>query len=520
MTAGISLIPVKPALIERRYSKRQTLDSIVCNTLSQGRESAVANTMSIPELQREALPTSGHGSLLKHIRDAIRGVPHDYTEGSIGRSLMLLAVPMVLETLMESLFAVVDVFFVAKLGADAVATVGLTESMIYIIFAVAMGLGIGAMAVVARRIGEHDPEGAAKSAVQAIMLGLIVGVVIGIVGVTLAPTFLRMLGAPATVLQIGTTYTRIMLGGNVVIVMLYMINAIFRGAGDAVIAMRVLWFANFINIVLGPCLIFGIGPFPELGVTGAAVATTIGRGCGVLFQLSQFARRNGRIVITRDRLGFDFSVMARVWRLSTTAMFQIIIGTTSWLGLVKILSKYGSTAIAGNTIGIRIILFALLPSWGMANAAATMVGQALGAGKPERAEKAAWMAGFYNMIFLGLIGLTFIVFAEPIAGVFTREPVVLGYAASCLRTVSFGFLFYAYGMVLTSALNGAGDTWTPTWINLGCFWCWEIPLAYVLANYAGLGPRGVFWAATVSFSTLALVSAVVFTRGNWKRKVV
>jgi len=201
-------------------------------------------------------------------------------------------------------------------------------------------------------------------------------------------------------------------------------------------------------------------------------------------------------------------------------MFQIIIGTTSWLGLVKILSKYGSTAIAGNTIGIRIILFALLPSWGMANAAATMVGQALGAGKPERAEKAAWMAGFYNMIFLGLIGLTFIVFAEPIAGVFTREPVVLGYAASCLRTVSFGFLFYAYGMVLTSALNGAGDTWTPTWINLGCFWCWEIPLAYVLANYAGLGPRGVFWAATVSFSTLALVSAVVFTRGNWKRKVV
>jgi putative MATE family efflux protein len=476
--------------------------------------------MSAPELQKETSEILVRDPWWSHVRDAIRGVPHDYTEGSIGRSLFLLAVPMVLETLMESLFAVVDVFFVAKLGADAIATVGLTESMIYIIYAVAMGLGIGAMAVVARRIGEHDPVGAAKSAVQAIILGAIVAVVIAVVGVALAPTFLNLLGAPDTVLQIGTTYTRVMLGGNIVIVMLYMINAIFRGAGDAAIAMRVLWFANFINIVLGPCLIFGVGPFPELGVTGAAIATTIGRGCGVLYQLSQFARRNGRIIITRDHLGFDFSVMKRVWRLSTTAMFQIIIGTTSWLGLVKILSKYGSTAIAGNTIGIRIIVFALLPSWGMANAAATMVGQGLGAGKPERAERAAWMAGFYNMIFLGLIGLAFILFAEPIAGIFTREPVVLSYAASCLRTVSFGFLFYAYGMVLTSALNGAGDTWTPTWINLGCFWCWEIPLAYVLANYVGLGPRGVFWAATVAFSTLALVSAVVFTRGKWKRKVV
>jgi MATE family, multidrug efflux pump len=476
--------------------------------------------MSTPSIQKGSLTTSIREPWWKHVRDAIRGVPHDYTEGSIGRSLMLLAIPMVLETVMESLFAVVDVFFVGRLGADAVATVGLTESMIYIIFAVAMGLGIGAMAVVARRIGEHDPDGAAKAAVQAIILGAIVASVVAVIGVTMAPTFLRLLGASDAVLQIGTTYTRVMLGGNIVIVMLYMINAIFRGAGDAAIAMRVLWFANFINIVLGPCLIFGIGPFPELGVTGAAIATTFGRGCGVLFQLSQLVRRNGRIVITRRHLAFDFLAMKRVWQLSTTAMFQIIIGTTSWLGLVKILSRYGSAAIAGNTIGIRIILFALLPSWGMSNAAATMVGQGLGAGKPERAERAAWMAGFYNMIFLGIIGLTFILFADSIAGIFTREPVVLGYASSCLRTVSLGFLFYAYGMVLTSALNGAGDTWTPTWINLGCFWCWEIPLAYVLANYAGLGPRGVFWAATISFSTLAFVSAFVFTRGKWKRKVV
>jgi len=302
--------------------------------------------------------------------------------------------------------------------------------------------------------------------------------------------------------------------------MLFMINAIFRGAGDAAIAMRVLWFANFMNIVLGPCFIFGIGPFPELGVTGAAVATTIGRGCGVIYQFTQLRRRDGRFVIQRKHIGFDFELMRRVWRLSTTAMFQILIGTTSWLGLMRILSSFGSVAIAGNTIGLRIIMFALLPSWGLGNAAATMVGQNLGARKPERAERAAWMAAFYNMIFLGIVGLTFIIFAEPIVHVFTAEADVAAYAASCLRTISYGFLFYAYGMVLTNALNGAGDTWTPTWINLGCFWCWELPLAYVLANHFGMGPYGVFRAAAIAFSTLAFVSAWVFTRGKWKRKVV
>jgi putative MATE family efflux protein len=476
--------------------------------------------MSAPQLQRENPESRVDEPWWRHVRDAIRGVHHDYTEGPIGRSLLLLAVPMVLETLMESLFAVVDVFWVAKLGADAVATVGLTESMLYIIYSIAMGLGIGATAVVARRTGERDPAGAAKAAVQSIILGVMVAAIIAAAGLTLAPTFLSLLGAQPTVLALGTTYTRVMLGGNIVIVMLYMINAIFRGAGDAAIAMRVLWFANILNMILGPCLIFGIGPFPELGVTGAAVATTIGRGCGVLYQISQLLRRDGRIMITREHLGLDWAVMKRVWRLSTTAIFQIMIGTTSWLGLVRILSRYGSAAIAGNTIGIRIILFALLPSWGMANAAATMVGQGLGARKPDRAERAAWMAGFYNMIFLGIVGLIFILFAEHIVAIFTKEAEVAAYAVACLRTVSFGFLFYAYGMVLTNALNGAGDTWTPTWINLGCFWLWEIPLAYVLANYAGLGPRGVFWAVTIAFSTLALVSARVFTRGKWKAKVV
>jgi MATE family, multidrug efflux pump len=470
--------------------------------------------MSTTQLQKE------QPSAWRHVRDAIRGVHHDYTDGPIGRSLLLLAVPMVLETLMESLFAVVDVFFVAKLGADAVATVGLTESMLFIIYAIAMGLGIGASALVARRIGERDPEGAARTAVQSIMLGVLVALIIGITGVTMAPTFLRFLGASPAVLATGSTYTRIVLGGNLVIMMLYMINAIFRGAGDAAIAMRVLWLANFINIVLGPCFIFGIGPFPELGVTGAAVATTIGRGCGVIYQFTQLARRDGRIVIMRSHITFDFELMRKVWRLSTTAMFQIIIGTTSWLGLMRILSTFGSVAIAGNTIGIRIIMFALLPSWGLGNAAATMVGQSLGAKKPERAERAAWMAAFFNMIFLGCVGVIFIFLAERIVHIFTVEPQVAKYAASCLRTISYGFLFYAYGMVLTNALNGAGDTWTPTWINLGCFWCWELPLAYVLAHHAGLGPYGVFWAAAIAFSTLAFVSAWVFTRGKWKRKVV
>jgi putative MATE family efflux protein len=475
--------------------------------------------MSTPEL-KEVHSSAPAEPWWRHVRDAIRGVHHDYTDGPIGRSLLLLAVPMVLETLMESLFAVVDVFFVAKLGADAVATVGLTESMLFIIYAIALGLAIGATALVARRIGERDPDGAARTAVQSIFLGVIVAAIIGITGFTLAPTFLRGLGASPSVLAVGQTYTRIVLGGNLVIMMLYMINAIFRGAGDAAIAMRVLWFANFMNIVLGPCFIFGIGPFPKLGVTGAAVATTIGRGCGVIYQFTQLRRRDGRIVIKRQHIGLDFDLMKRVWRLSTTAMFQILIGTTSWLGLMRILSSFGSVAIAGNTIGLRIIMFALLPSWGLGNAAATMVGQNLGAGRPERAERAAWMAAFYNMIFLGIVGLLFIVFAERIVHLFTTQADVALYASSCLRTVSYGFLFYAYGMVLTNALNGAGDTWTPTWINLGCFWCWELPLAYVLANYVGMGPYGVFWAAAIAFSTLAFVSAWVFTRGKWKRKVL
>jgi putative MATE family efflux protein len=427
---------------------------------------------------------------------------------------------MVLEMVMESVFAVSDVFFVSRLGASAVATVGLTESMLTIVYTVAIGLSIGITATVARRIGEKDPDRAAAAAVQGIIMGAIVAVAIGALGLLLAPTLLGVMGASPEVLRIGSRYTRVMLGGNVTVVMLFLINAIFRGAGDAAIAMRVLWLANAVNIVLGPCLVFGVGPFPKLGVTGAAVGTTIGRGIGVLFQLSQLRRRDGRVMIRRHHLRVDLPLMGSILKLSSSALFQTLVGTASWIGLIRVLASFGSAALAGYTIGIRIILFALFPSWGVSNAAATMVGQALGARRPERAERAVWQAGFYNMIALSLVAVVFVTAAGPLVSVFTRDPEVARFAASCLRTISFGFPFYAYGMVLTQSFNGAGDTVTPTWINLFCFWLWEIPLAYFLAVHAGIGPYGVFISIAVAFSTLALVSAVIFRQGRWKLQQV
>jgi len=476
-------------------------------------------TLRTPAPLNEAPDASAPG-LWSGIKEALRGSQRNYTEGPIGRAILILSVPMVLEMLMESVFVVVDVFFVAKLGADAVATVGLTESMLTLIYALALGLSIGVTATVARRIGERDAEGAARAAGQAIIMGLIAALIIGVAGVLLAPRLLALMGASPGVIELGSNYTRVMLGGNASIMMLFLINAIFRGVGDAAIAMRVLWLANIINILLGPCLIFGLGPFPELGVVGAATATTIGRGTGALYAFSRLVRPGGRISLMRRHLSLDFGVMARLIRLSASATFQVFIGMASWIGLIRIISGFGSEALAGYTIGIRVIIFALLPSWGMSNAAATMVGQALGAGKPERAERAVWLAGFYNMCFLGVVGLVFVVLAGPIIRVFTSDPAVIPYGVDCLRLVAYGFLFYAYGMVLTQSFNGAGDTFTPTVINLFVFWLWEIPLAYVLAYTFGLGPRGVFLAITISFSLLAVVSAIVFRRGNWKARTV
>ena len=459
-------------------------------------------------------------SLWADIKESVRGSHRSYTTGPIGRAILLLAIPMVLEMIMESVFAVVDIFWVSHLGTDAAATVGLTESLMTLIYALAIGLSIGAMAMVARRIGEGNPDGAARAAVQAIALTLLVSITIAVVATPFAPRLMALMGASPWVIEHGIGFTQVMLGCNFTVVTLFMVNAIFRGSGDAAIAMRTLWLANWINILLGPCLIFGLGPFPKLGIVGAAIATNIGRGTGALFALIKLFRPGGRFQIGWRHLGLEPAVMARLVRLSATGTFQVFIGMASWIGLVRIISSFGSNAVAGYTFGIRVILFALLPSWGMANAAATMVGQALGAKNPDRAERAVWQAGFYNMIFLGIVGFVFVLFAPQIIWFYTSDPQVSQYGVDCLRTVAYGFLFYAYGMVLGQSFNGAGDTWTPTIINLFVFWLWEIPLAFVLSKAWGMGPRGVFLAITIAFSTLAVVSAIVFNRGRWKRKVV
>jgi putative MATE family efflux protein len=450
------------------------------------------------------------------LREGVRGSSRDFTEGHVGHSVIVLAIPMVLEMCMESLFAVVDVFFVSKLGPDAVAAVGLTEGMLTIVYSIAMGLVIGATAVVSRRIGEKDLEAAAVAAVQVISLGVLLSAVAGVIGFFFAHRLLALMGAEAGVLAAPAGYATVMLMGCGSVVLLFLNNAIFRAAGDPTVAMRVLWFANGINIVLDPMLIFGFGPIPALGVAGAAVATTLGRSAAVAVQLWLLARGTSRIHIQWRHVRFAPDVMWSMCRLSSTGMLQILIDTTSWVVLVRVISAFGSSAVAGYTIGIRTVLFALLPAWGLSNAAATMVGQALGARKPERAERAVWTACRYNLWFLAAIGAVFVLFAPQIVAIYTSDPTVAPGAIACLRIVSLGFPLFAYGMVLTQAFNGAGDAWTPAWINLGCFWAWQVPLAYMLALASGLGPSGVYWAVMIAFSTLAMVSALIFRRGRWK----
>ena len=476
--------------------------------------------MSETTAEANAPPLGEHaeGGIWDSVREALRGSRRDYTKGPVARAILILAIPMVLEMIMESVFAVTDVFFVSRLGAAAVATVGLTESWLTLVYALAMGLAIGASAMVARRTGERDPEGAAKAGAQAMVLGLIVSMTIGVIGAILAPRMLALMGAPADVIATGSTYARIMLGGSATIVMLFLINAIFRGAGDAAIAMRVLWLANAINIVLGPCLIFGLGPFPELGVTGAAVATTIGRGTGALFAFSRLLKAGSRIDLHARHFPFDPALVTKIARLAWSAMIQLLIGMGSWIALTRVLATFGSSVIAGYTIGIRVIMFALLPAAGLANAAATMVGQALGAKKPERAVEAVRIAGMYNMMVLTVVGALLAIFAPMIARLFTSDPAVIPFAADALRIVAFGFPFYAWGMVISQSFNGAGDTRTPTLLNFFVFWCWEIPLAYVLAIHLGMGPRGIYVAMMIAFSTLAVAGAALFRRGKWKEK--
>lgn len=476
--------------------------------------------MSDPALTLGAAEGAAPPPLRDALVAAFRGDRYDYTKGAVGRAVVLLAVPMVLEMAMESIFAVCDIFFVGRLGPAAVATVGLTESLLTMVYTLAMGLAIAATAIVARRVGEGNEEGAGAAAGQALLLCVVVSLVLGVSGAVFGPRLLAVMGAGPDVLAIGSTYSRAMLGGSAVILFLFLVNAIFRGAGDAVIAMRVLWLANAINIALGPCLIFGLGPFPRMGVTGAATATTIGRGIGALFALSRLALGKGRVRAHLRDLRPNREILARLVRLAASATGQIFIGAASWIGLVRIVSTFGSDALAGYTIGIRVILFALLPSFGMSNAAATMVGQSLGARDPERARRAAWTAGRYNLYALGAIAIVFVAFARPIASIFTSDPVVLRYAAMCLRIVAAPFPVYAFGMVFTQAFNGAGDTATPTLLNLFVFWLWEIPLAWVLAVPLHVGPTGVFLSIAVAFVTLAIASGILFKRGRWMTRMV
>jgi putative MATE family efflux protein len=457
-----------------------------------------------------------HSSIWEDLRDSIRGVEFDYTKGRLGRAILLLSVPMMLEMSMESVFAVVDVFFVLRLGSAAAATVGLTEAMLTLLYALAIGLSMGTTAMVARRVGEGDLPAASVAAVQAIALGIGIAAVVGVIGGVFAGDLLDVMGATDEIRSVGTGYTRILFAGNVVIFLLFLVNAVFRGAGDASMAMRSLWLANLVNIILDPCLIFGLGPFPEMGLTGAAIATTIGRGTGVLYQFHVLARRRSRIRILPEQMRLVLPVMLRLFRVSAFGIFQFLVSTASWVVLIRIVSSFGEAAIAGYTLAIRILIFFFMPAWGMSNAAATLVGQNLGAGDPDRAEKAVWMTAWYNMAFLGTVGLLFIFWAPFFIGLFTDDAEVAAFGIDCLRIVAYGYMIYALGMVTVQAFNGAGDTVTPTIINVFAFWMVEIPLAYVLAKPLGLGPQGVYYAILTAETLMAVIASIAFRRGTWK----
>ena len=453
------------------------------------------------------------------LKEALLGTHQDFTEGDLNRAIILLAIPMILEMVMESLFGIVDVFFVSRLGADAVATVGLTESLLVLVFGVAIGLSIATTAFVARRIGEKDPGGAAEASVQAILLGIIISAIVGIVGITQAPHLLHLMGSTPAV-EANSRYTQVMLGGSVVIFLIFLINAIFRGAGDAALAMRTLWLANAINIVLDPCLINGWGPFPRLGVLGASVATTTGRGIGVLCQLWHLSSGANRIVIHREQARLNIQVMWRLLKVSATGIVQFLVATASWMALVRIISVFGSAAVAGYTIAIRMIIFTILPSWGLSNSAATLVGQNLGAHKPERAEQAVYRTGFCNMLYLGLVSLVFLIFPAPLVAVFSTEPHVATTAVACLTIFSFGYVTYAWGMVFVQAFNGAGDTFTPTLINLFAFWMIQLPIAYLFAIRYSFGLRGAFSAVPIADLVLTTTALALFRKGDWKRQKI
>lgn len=466
------------------------------------------------------VPQSRLRRLLRDLADAIRGTEMDYTQGYIGRAIFLLAVPMMLEMAMESVFAVVDVYFVSSLGASAIATVGLTEAVLTLVYAIAIGLSMGTTALVARRIGEKDRAGAADTAVQSIIVACATSVVVAIVGGLYAKDILRLMGADAWCLEHGYRFTVWMLGGNTVIMLIFTINAIFRGAGDAAIAMRVLWLSNAINIVLDPALIFGWGPFPEMGIEGAAIATNIGRGIGVLAQLYVLFHGAKHVRVLFSQIRLNVAVMWRLVRTSLGGIGQLIIATSSWVILMRIVSTFGSEALAGYTIAIRTFVVTLMPAWGLANSASTMVGQNLGAGLPERAERSVWITGFINMGFMAAVSVLYVIFDESLIRIFTSDPLVIAAGAQCLRIVACGYMLFAWGMVTLQAFNGAGDTITPTKLNVLCFWIIEIPVAYLLAMKTPLGVSGVFWSIVIGEGSQGLITIWLFRRGTWKQTVV
>lgn len=470
--------------------------------------------------EKEPSPAPQEQSLIRDIWAALGGTTKDYTSGPLGRAILLLAIPMILELVMESIFAVVDVYWVSSLGSSAVATIGLTESLLTLIYAVAIGLAMGTTALVARRTGEKNPEGAGNAAVQAIILGVLASIPVAILGIFFSAEILTLMGGDEWTVTHGKSYCAWMLGGNMVIMLLFIINAAYRGVGDAAVAMWILWLANGINLILDPALIFGWGPLPEMGIQGAAVATNIGRGIAVCGQLYLLLFGSRRIRIKLGQVRLQAEVMWGLIKTSAGGILQFIIATSSWIAIVRIISEFGSDAVAGYTIAIRIMLFTFMPAWGLSNAAATLVGQNLGAGKPKRAERSVWITGLANMAFMTLVAGVYIFFSEPLVGIFAPDETVLKAGTQCLFIMAFGYPVYAWGMVMPQAFNGAGDTWTPTLINLICFWLIEIPVAYVLALEMDLGEPGVYAAIVGAEALMGITAIVLFTRGRWKTKKV
>lgn len=458
--------------------------------------------------------------LWRDIRESISGTERDFTKGSLKRAILLLSIPMVLEMIMESVFAVADIYFVSRLGADAVATVGLTESLMTLVYAIGIGFSMATTAIVARRIGEKNKKGASVAASQSIIVGAVISLFLAIPGLYWAKDLLNVMGASEAMISSGYSYTAIMISGNIVIMLLFIINAIFRSAGDAAISMRVLWFANICNIILDPCLIFGLGPFPELGIKGAAIATVTGRGLAVIFQFYILFSKKGRINLSLKSFRIHTEIIKKLIKLSYGGIGQYIIATSSWIGLMRILAVFGSEVLAGYTIAIRVVIFSLLPSWGLANAAATLVGQNLGANQPERAEKSVWLTSFINMGFLSIFAIIFIAMPDFFIRLFITDPAVISHGVQALQVISFGYLFYAFGMVMPQAFNGAGDTTTPTIINLVSFWMIEIPIAYLLAIILGFEEQGVFYSIVIAESFMACMGIWLFKRGKWKLKKV